>query len=130
MAAAIPAPSEAEDDEQGLARLAQFEDCASAIDRLSQQALTTNGAAAFDELLNLVRSFKSLSVCSAMLVRVQRPGTEAVAWLVCQRNGVHARSKEYLGSLLGRVDLGQVSLYALFEAANRVESRTQPVERP
>jgi hypothetical protein len=56
---------------------------------------------------------------------------EAVAWLVCQRNGVHARSKAYLGSLIGRVDdLGQVSMYAIFEAANRVESRTQPVERP
>ena len=54
---------------------------------------------------------------------------EAVAWLVCQRNGVQARSKEYLGSLIGQVDLAQVSLYAIFEAANRVESRTQPVER-
>ncbi len=53
----------------------------------------------------------------------------AVAWLVCQRNGVEARSKEYLSSLIGRVDLAQVSLYAIFEAANRVESRTQPVVR-
>ncbi len=54
---------------------------------------------------------------------------EAVAWLVCQRNGVLARSKDYLGSLIGRVDLSQVSMYAIFEAANRVESRTQPVVR-
>ncbi|HSO82714.1 hypothetical protein [Thiocapsa sp.] len=280
------------DDKQGLARLAQFEDCASAIDGLFQQALTTTGPCAFDEFLNFVRSFKSLSVYNAMLVRVQRPGAaavasrqewrkrgrsvladaipivllqpfgpvrfvyevsdtegreipgekasslfadgelpqkvydntrkaaekfgitvvetdqygallagtaagiavqpaldpaqtampfrvklnakhdlptrfatlahelghiycghigrdrkgrwpdrshlpvelheteaEAVAWLVCQRNGVQARSKEYLGLLIGQVDLAQVSLYAIFEAANRVESRTQPVER-
>ena len=54
---------------------------------------------------------------------------EAVAWLVCQRNGVLARSKEYLGSLIDRVDLKEVSIYAIFEAANRVESRTQPVVR-
>jgi hypothetical protein len=281
------------DDKQGLTRLAQFEDCASAIDGLFQQALMTTGADAFDQFLDFVRSFKGLSVYNAMLVRVQRPGAaavasrrqwrqlgrtvlpdaipivllqpfgpvrfvyelgdtegreipgekasalfadgelaqeiydntrtaaekfgitvvetdqygallagtaagmevqpevdrtkttlpfriklnakhdlptrfatlahelghvycghvgrdrkgrwpdrsrfpvelreteaEAVAWLVCQRNGVQARSREYLSSLIGRVDLTQVSLYAIFEAANRVESRTQPVGRP
>ncbi|MFB1487729.1 MULTISPECIES: ImmA/IrrE family metallo-endopeptidase [unclassified Thiocapsa] len=291
MTKATPTPMAAEDDKQGLARLAQFEDCASAIDGLFQQALATTGAGAFDAFLDFVRSFKSLSVYNAMLVRVQRPGAaavasrrewrkrgrtvladaipivllqpfgpvrfvyevsdtegreipgekasslfaagelpqkvydntrkaaekfgitvvetdrygallagtaagisvqpvldparktlpfrvklnakhdlptrfatlahelghiycghigrdrkgrwpdrshlsvelcemeaEAVAWLVCQRNGVQARSKEYLGSLIGQVDPGQVSLYAIFEAANRVESRTQPVE--
>ena len=54
---------------------------------------------------------------------------EVVAWLVCRRNGVRSRSREYLGSLVGRADLGQVSLYAIFEAANRVEARTQPPVR-
>jgi hypothetical protein len=54
---------------------------------------------------------------------------EAVAWLVCQRNGVSARSKTYLRSLIGQVDLAEVSMYAIFEAANRVEARTQPPER-
>jgi hypothetical protein len=67
------------DDKQGLARLAQFEDCASAIDGLFQQGLTTTGAGAFDAFLDFVRSFKSLSVYNAMLVRVQRPGAAAVA---------------------------------------------------
>lgn len=289
---AIPTHPPADDDKQGLARLAQFEDCASAIDGLFQQALATTGAGAFDAFLDFVRRFKSLSVYNAMLVRVQRPGAaavasrrewrkrgrtvladaipivllqpfgpvrfvyevsdtegreipgekasslfadgelpqevydntrkaaekfgitvvetdqygallagtaagiavqpaldsarktmpfrvklnakhdlptrfatlahelghiycghvgrdrkgrwpdrshlsvelremeaEAVAWLVCQRNGVQARSKDYLGSLIDRVDLKEVSMYAIFEAANRVESRTQPVER-
>ena len=51
---------------------------------------------------------------------------EAVAWLVCQRNGVTSRSKEYLSSLISGVDLSNVSMYAIFEAANRVESRTVP----
>ena len=49
---------------------------------------------------------------------------EAVAWLVCQRNGVQARSREYLSSLIAQVDVQEVNLYAIFEAANRVESRT------
>ena len=49
---------------------------------------------------------------------------EAVAWLVCQRNGVQARSREYLSSLIAQVDVQAVILYAIFEAANRVESRT------
>lgn len=279
-------------DKQGLARLAQFEDCASAIDGLFQQALESTGPDAFDEFLDFVRGFDNLSVYNAMLVRVQRPGAaavgsrrqwrglgrsvlpdaipivilqlfgpvrfvyelsdtegreipgerasslfaegdlapevyantraaaekfgiqvvetdqygsllagtaagininpkfdatqktcpfrvklnakhdlptrfatlahelghiycghvgpdrkgrwpdrsqlptalcemeaEAVAWLVCQRNGVMARSKAYLSSLVGQVDLRDVSMYAIFEAANRVEARTQPAER-
>jgi len=51
---------------------------------------------------------------------------EAVAWLVCQRNGLKSRSADYLNSLIGDVDLERVSLYSIFEAANRVESRTLP----
>lgn len=53
---------------------------------------------------------------------------EAVAWLVCKRNGVTSRSKEYLSSLIAQADLKRVSMYAIFEAANRVESRTVPAE--
>jgi hypothetical protein len=51
---------------------------------------------------------------------------EAVAWLVCQRNGIITRSNEYLNSLISEAGLRAVSLYAIYEAANRVESRTIP----
>lgn len=284
----------AEDPQEtkGLSRLLQFEDCASAINGLFQQALAATGATAFTEFLNFVRNFRQLSVYNAMLVRVQRPGAvavatrrqwrqlgrgvladaipimilqpfgpvrfvyefgdtvgpaipgenasclfadgkldqviydrtkaaaekygikvtetdqygpnlagtaagiairpewdhtqkvlpfrvklnskhdlptrfatlahelghvycghvgrdrkgrwpdrrslptalceaeaEAVAWLVCQRNGVQARSREYLSSLIAQVDVQEVNLYAIFEAANRVESRTPAPER-
>lgn len=278
-------------DKKGLSRLLQFEDCASAIDGLFQQALITTGTSAFNEFLDYVRNFRQLSVYNAMLVRVQRPGAvavasrrqwrdlgrgvvadaipivvlqpfgpvrfvyefgdtvgpeipgqnasclfadgtldqvvydrtraaaekygikvtetdqygpdlagtaagiaikpewdpnpkalpfrvklnarhdlptrfatlahelghvycghvgrdrkgrwpdrrslpmelceaeaEAVAWLVCQRNGVQARSREYLSSLIAKVDMKAVSMYAIFEAANRVESRTAAPE--
>ena len=50
---------------------------------------------------------------------------EAVAWLVCQRNGITTRSKEYLNTLIDDAALKVVSLYAVYEAANRVESRTE-----
>jgi hypothetical protein len=51
---------------------------------------------------------------------------EAVAWLVCQRTGVSPRSKEYLSSLATPDNIKSVSAYAIFDAANRVESRTAP----
>lgn len=51
---------------------------------------------------------------------------EAVAWLVCQRNGITTRSKEYLNRLIDDAGLQTVSMYAIYEAANRVESRTEP----
>lgn len=51
---------------------------------------------------------------------------EAVAWLVCQRNGVKSRSREYLSDLMKDADLSGISMYGIFEAANRVESRTIP----
>ncbi len=54
---------------------------------------------------------------------------EAVAFLVCQRNGVTSRSKEYLSSLSPRTEIVGISMYAIFEAANRVESRTSPSEK-
>lgn len=38
---------------------------------------------------------------------------EAVAWLVCQRNGVTSRSREYLSSLVAQADFEKVSLYAI-----------------
>jgi hypothetical protein len=50
---------------------------------------------------------------------------EAVSWLVCQRNGITTRSKEYLNSLIDEAALQVVSVYAIYEAANRVESRTE-----
>ncbi len=54
---------------------------------------------------------------------------EAVAWLVCQRNGITTRSKDYLSSLIRKANHQQVSMYAIFEAANRVESRTTPKKK-
>lgn len=51
---------------------------------------------------------------------------EAVAWLVCQRNGITTRSKDYLRNLIPQATHEDVSMYAIFEAANRVESRTIP----
>lgn len=54
---------------------------------------------------------------------------EAVSWLVCQRNGIETRSREYLNNLTKKADPSGISMYAIFEAANRVESRTKPVER-
>jgi len=49
---------------------------------------------------------------------------EAVAWLVCQRAGITTRSKEYLNSLIDEASLQRISMYTIYEAANRVESRT------
>ncbi len=51
---------------------------------------------------------------------------EAVAWLVCQRNGVTTRSKEYLSRLIDEEGLQSVSMYTIYTAANRIESRTLP----
>jgi hypothetical protein len=48
---------------------------------------------------------------------------EAVCWLVCNRNGVSSRSAEYLHSLIQKSDLGQVSIYSIYVAANLVEAR-------
>jgi len=53
---------------------------------------------------------------------------EAVAWLVCQRTGVSPRSKEYLSTLATPEHIRAVSAYAIFEAANRIESRTLPTK--
>jgi len=51
---------------------------------------------------------------------------EAVAWLVCHRTGVEPRSREYLSSLATPMAIAGISMYAIFDAANRVESRTLP----
>ncbi len=87
-------PDEPEPDhhEQGASRLALFEDCASAIDDLFQQAYQDQGASAFDEFLEFTQRFSNLSVYNAMLVRVQRPGASAVAsrkkWLSVGRHAM------------------------------------------
>jgi hypothetical protein len=54
---------------------------------------------------------------------------EAVAWLVCQRHGIVSRSAEYLRSLVSPEALAGISLYAIFDAANRVEARTSPARK-
>lgn len=51
---------------------------------------------------------------------------EAVAWLVCQRNGITTRSRENLNTLINDTALQEVSMYTIYESANRVESRTVP----
>lgn len=63
---------------------------------------------------------------SALVHSVKELEAEAVAWLVCQRTGVSARSREYLSRLARPDDIMAVSAYAIFEAANRIESRTSP----
>ena len=49
---------------------------------------------------------------------------EAVSHIVCQRNGIKTRSAEYLAEHIGNADLELVSIFSIYEAANRVESRT------
>lgn len=55
---------------------------------------------------------------------VKEAEAEAVAYLVCSRRELSVASEEYLSDLIREIDLRQVSLYAIFEAANRVESAT------
>ena len=61
--------------------------------------------------------------------RALRPETkeleaEAVSWLVAQRYGVTTRSDQYLNQWMQPDALAEVSLYAIFDAANRVEARS------
>ncbi|WP_194266333.1 ImmA/IrrE family metallo-endopeptidase [Dechloromonas sp. H13] len=60
-------------------RLKSFAECATAIDRLFQDALQATGPSAFDEFIEFARRLSNLSVYNAMLVRLQRPGAAAVA---------------------------------------------------
>lgn len=50
---------------------------------------------------------------------------DAVSYLVCARRQLNVASSEYLRALIIGVDLRQVSLYAIFEAANRVEGKSK-----
>jgi hypothetical protein len=54
---------------------------------------------------------------------------EAAAWLVCQRKQIETRSANYLSELVPRADLSKLSIYAIFEAANRIEARSPPAAR-
>ena len=56
---------------------------------------------------------------------VRETEAEAVAYLVCSRRELKVASRDYLSRLIADVDLRHVSLYAIFEAANRVEGRSQ-----
>ncbi len=49
---------------------------------------------------------------------------EAVSHIVCIRNGIQTRSAEYLFSHIKSAVLERISIYSIYEAANRVESRT------
>lgn len=48
---------------------------------------------------------------------------EAVAYLACARRGLDVASMDYLSERIKGVDLKNVSVYAIFEAANRLETR-------
>ena len=54
---------------------------------------------------------------------------EAAAWIVCQRKHIETRSANYLSDLIPKVDLEKISVYAIFEAANRIEARSPPITR-
>lgn len=54
---------------------------------------------------------------------VRETEAEAVSYLACARRNLDVASIEYLSQLIKDADLRQVSLYAIFEAANRVETR-------
>jgi IrrE N-terminal-like domain len=49
---------------------------------------------------------------------------EAVCWLVCRRNGVTTRSREYLARLIQGADLATVSMFTIYMSANRVDARS------
>lgn len=66
---------------------------------------------------------------SALSYEIRELEAEAVAWLVCQRTGVVSRADAYLASLVTEERIGQVSIFTIFEAANRVEARTSPSGR-
>jgi Zn-dependent peptidase ImmA (M78 family) len=55
---------------------------------------------------------------------VRETEAEAVAYLVCARRELRVASQQYLSDLIAQVDLRQVSLYAIFEAANRIEGKS------
>jgi hypothetical protein len=55
---------------------------------------------------------------------------EAVSFLVCARNGITTRSDQYLRGYLTAADMTKVSIYSIYEAANRVESRTPRGHKP
>ena len=59
-------------------RLLHFQDCASAIDQLFQEALKNQGVSAFNTFWDFTRQFNHLSIYNTMLVMVQRPGATAV----------------------------------------------------
>jgi hypothetical protein len=54
---------------------------------------------------------------------VRETEAEAVSYLVCSRRDLKVAAKDYLSELIADVGLRQVSLYAVFEAANRVEGK-------
>jgi hypothetical protein len=60
---------------------------------------------------------------SSLSYEVHETEAEAVAYLAASRRGLDVASMEYLSELIKKVDFRQVSLYAIFEAANRVETR-------
>jgi hypothetical protein len=56
----------------------------------------------------------------------QEVEAESVSWIVCRRAGLQTRSEDYINIHAKDSDLSKVSAYAIFEAANRIESRTRP----
>ena len=48
---------------------------------------------------------------------------ESVCWLVCRRNGITSRSKEYLARLINDSGIEGVSMFSIYMAANRIEAK-------
>ncbi len=63
---------------------------------------------------------------SGLSKEIKELEAEAVAWLVCQRNDISTRSREYLDRMINKENLEKINMYCIYEAANRVESRTIP----
>ena len=60
---------------------------------------------------------------SSLSYAIKETEAEAVSYLVCARQGLTVASQEYLSELIRDVDLVNISLYSIFEAANRVEGK-------
>ena len=76
MAVQQPTTSGKNTGKQEQNRLLHFQDCASAVDQLFQEALKNQGISAFDKFWDFTRQFNHLSVYNSMLVMVQRPGAK------------------------------------------------------
>lgn len=60
---------------------------------------------------------------SSLRHNIAETEAEAVSYLVCARRELEVASPAYLSELIHDVDLRQVSMYGIFDAANRIEGK-------